>query len=80
MNLTFMMQGRINSTPVFLILPLGIFNMDDGGLLMMKNVFLLSLGMKDLLCHDSLFFLSFAVFQNSHERRKVLQLYISKPI
>lgn len=38
-----MIQGRINSIPVFLILPLGILNIDDGGLLAVKIVFLFNL-------------------------------------
>ena len=38
-----MIQGRINSISVFLILPLGILNIDDGGLLAMKIVFLFNL-------------------------------------
>ena len=35
-----MIQGRVISIPVFLILPLGILNTDDEGLLAMKIVFL----------------------------------------
>lgn len=39
----FFLMIQVKSIPVFLLLPLGVFNMDDGGLLVMKNVFLFSL-------------------------------------